>query len=1249
MVSFGEDVAACHRSGRPRALLRELCRDWKQIRTPYSVTHAVSNAAEDDLGQDLHATLVDEDFRVLRQQLSGLDGLREDIHTGLEFFAGRQPDLLKYLQVMFLEPAADQEFLTAHQQHCRGFADFLQLDLLPHERRQLGLHQVLQRFFPEQPKPHWQAVTSEQPVIHLVGYDLGRWRCSCGALTGLTARYSFNCPCGTVRGTGRLAPDTAACTGCGDAPAYVTCPACGTRVTLENLWELQEGNAHPSIYQIPLILELLITHPGRAAESTRVPLMLLPIPLGIWEREGTIVFGLPDILWLGELSGSHGPGPYTSTNFVSFNDVLRYDRQTDLRRIFESMFRRTLLKAANNSYRKFRSYIADRLRDDRISAPDNSYTRTFQERIRERLTDPSGRDVDMLRFIDLSAGCTVATSSGLRGNAALVSRRFAISPLLSVPYLLNVRAVLDDTASFTPQPPYRSAHEVALLDSSGLAPPGQTAEPGQVLAGIARRVTASEELSAEERLLQAIYRADHTVRDESLRMPGGRLGRVLAQYITVSESSADLIPPMPGRFIQRGGPTSITVTLAVDRRLGTGDTLLSGSEADTGAGPTDPTAVVCGIRSGAELSWIAGTGSEPDLVVAPDHPWAPASVGQTSRIRIRLSKDDPASHDMTYRGLGGYSLIDQPPGELEPGDTAALLTPQEFRWLIREQARHLALELYGPRSDCRPWRREFHESLIGSSPAITAPTGTPLAEWDSPSDSPSTAMIRWERLLRGARISSRISRNRIMVNLMTDAEVLELSHGEITQLEDLASQGLAPGGLFSERIFGPVRGWKCGCGKNSGRDLAGTVCQDCGVEVAGRDARWRRMGHIELPAPVVHSWFLRGAPQKQLADLLGMSPEELTQIADCDRYVVADPGGTGLRRGEVLQRREARGIEMARLAVGGEAVEILLRQISRSREPVLTPDRIIIRRIPVLPPNLRPDIRTNTYHLVSDLNNRYSDLLRWIIEDRARLISDGVFTTKSIYRLWHVGLQRRIDALFGRPGLPAGNQTAGARRSIADDLISRPGSETLRDNFLTRYTDFSASANLATSDTGDIGTALLPLKLAWTLLQPTITRFLVTTGIAENAQTAWTLAGEHARQAEMALDTACARSLVLLSFPTGPWRLTAMHIRPVDDHAVHVHPDLLDHAGWGNLGQRIKIFSVLTGRAVQEAERLLTPARLLDKTTHEMPDQPSGNSIFDLTRENVIGCLSQAAWEERSFTLVSEDSLLLCAADWTRD
>jgi len=95
---------------------------------------------------------------------------------------------------------------------------------------------------------------------------------------------------------------------------------------------------------------------------------------------------------------------------------------------------------------------------------------------------------------------------------------------------------------------------------------------------------------------------------------------------------------------------------------------------------------------------------------------------------------------------------------------------------------------------------------------------------------------------------------RITISLASPESILENSNGEITQPETINYRTYKPemGGLFCERIFGPVKDWECHCGKYKRIRYKGIICDRCGVEVTEKKVRRERMGHIELVVPVAH-------------------------------------------------------------------------------------------------------------------------------------------------------------------------------------------------------------------------------------------------------------------------------------------------------------------------------------------------------------------------------------------------------------
>ena len=121
----------------------------------------------------------------------------------------------------------------------------------------------------------------------------------------------------------------------------------------------------------------------------------------------------------------------------------------------------------------------------------------------------------------------------------------------------------------------------------------------------------------------------------------------------------------------------------------------------------------------------------------------------------------------------------------------------------------------------------------------------------------------------------------VRIKLSSPERIRELSSGEVKKPETINYRTLRPekDGLFCERIFGPTRSFECACGKykRSGPKFKGITCDRCGVTVTDNRVRRERMGHIELAAPVVHIWYLRGIPSR-LSLLLGTATKDLEKV-----------------------------------------------------------------------------------------------------------------------------------------------------------------------------------------------------------------------------------------------------------------------------------------------------------------------------------------------------------------------------------
>ena len=133
--------------------------------------------------------------------------------------------------------------------------------------------------------------------------------------------------------------------------------------------------------------------------------------------------------------------------------------------------------------------------------------------------------------------------------------------------------------------------------------------------------------------------------------------------------------------------------------------------------------------------------------------------------------------------------------------------------------------------------------------------------------------------------------SKVTISLASPESILESSYGEVTQPETINYRTYKPemGGLFCERIFGPVKDYECHCGKYKRIRYKGIICDRCGVEVTEKKVRRERMGHIELVVPVAHIWYFRSLPNK-IGYLLGLPSKKLDQIIYYERYIVVQPG-----------------------------------------------------------------------------------------------------------------------------------------------------------------------------------------------------------------------------------------------------------------------------------------------------------------------------------------------------------------------
>ena len=327
-------------------------------------------------------------------------------------------------------------------------------------------------------------------------------------------------------------------------------------------------------------------------------------------------------------------------------------------------------------------------------------------------------------------------------------------------------------------------------------------------------------------------------------------------------------------------------------------------------------------------------------------------------------------------------------------------------------------------------------------------------------------------------LESEQSFDSVGISIASPEIIRSWSRGEVKNPETINYRTFKPepGGLFCQRIFGPVRDYECACGKYKRIKFKGVVCDRCGVEVTVSRVRRERMGHIDLAVPVTHIWFLKSMPSR-LGLLLDMTARNLERVVYYENYMVTDPGRTPLEvkqlltEQEYLQSQEEYGDDSFVAKMGAEAIRDVLagldleslsvelqeqmhstrsKQIKRKLAKRLKaiegfllsetrPEWMILEVLPVIPPDLRPLVPLEGGRFAtSDLN----DLYRRVINRNNRLMNLLQLKTPDVIihnekRM----LQEAVDALFdngrhGRSVTAAGNRPL---KSLSDMLKGKQG------------------------------------------------------------------------------------------------------------------------------------------------------------------------------------------------------------------
>ncbi|GAB2589572.1 DNA-directed RNA polymerase subunit beta' [Nitrincola alkalisediminis] len=499
----------------------------------------------------------------------------------------------------------------------------------------------------------------------------------------------------------------------------------------------------------------------------------------------------------------------------------------------------------------------------------------------------------------------------------------------------------------------------------------------------------------------------------------------------------------------------------------------------------------------------------------------------------------------------------------------------------------------------------------------------------------------------------------IRITLASPDMIRSWSYGEVKKPETINYRTFKPerDGLFCAKIFGPIKDYECLCGKYKRMKHRGVICEKCGVEVTMTKVRRDRMGHIELASPVAHIWFLKSLPSR-IGLMLDMTLRDIERVLYFESFVVIDPGMTTLERGQLMndeqyfEALEEFGDEFdARM--GAEAIQELLGSIEleeecqRMREEIPQtnsetklkklskrlklmeafvksgnkPEWMILKVLPVLPPDLRPLVPLDGGRFAtSDLN----DLYRRVINRNNRLkrlldLNAPDIIVRNEKRM----LQESVDALLdnGRRGRAITGSNKRPLKSLADMIKGKQGR--FRQNLLGKRVDYSGRSVIVVGPSLRLHQCGLPKKMALELFKPFIFSKLELRGHATTIKAAKKMVEREEALVWDILDEVIREHPVLLNRAPTLHRLGIQAFEPVliEGKAIQLHPLVCAAYNADFDGDQMAVHVPLTIEAQLEARALMMSTNnILSPANGEpiiVPSQDVVLGLYYMTRERI--------------------------------
>ena len=478
---------------------------------------------------------------------------------------------------------------------------------------------------------------------------------------------------------------------------------------------------------------------------------------------------------------------------------------------------------------------------------------------------------------------------------------------------------------------------------------------------------------------------------------------------------------------------------------------------------------------------------------------------------------------------------------------------------------------------------------------------------------------------------------RISISLASPEDITARSNGEVLKPETVNYRTYKPerDGLFCEKIFGPTKDYECYCGKYKRIRYRGIVCDRCGVEVTEKKVRRERMGHITLTVPVAHIWYFKSAPNK-ISALLGLPSKKLESVIYYEKYIVVNPGESGLKKMDLLSEDEyldavakfpdndylkdddpkklvakmgAEGIydllkEIDVEALGKELRAAMKTETSQQRKAdilkrlsvvkwfqesqgINRPEWMIMKVIPVTPPDLRPLVPLDGGRFAtSDLNDLYRRVI--IRNNRLKKLIE-IKAPEVILRNEKRMLQEAVDSLFdnSKKSSAVKSESNRALKSLSDSLKGKQGR--FRQNLLGKRVDYSARSVIVVGPELNMHECGLPKYMAAELYKPFIIRKLIERGIVKTVKSAKKIVDRKDPVIWDILENVMKGHPVLLNRAPTLHRLGIQAFQPrmIEGKAIQLHPLACTAFNADFDGDQMAVHLPLGNAAIMEAQLLM--------------------------------------------------------------